>query len=1257
MSFGRPWFICCSDINYIVERHSHIIGRQIFEVSCSSSIQGKAVQDKISFLFNRYLQTRMDALFEEIIPHSRHIRVDQLTIDVGHISFESLDHDLIDEIIQKLEREISLLLLHDNTATEPDIVTQVINTGGSYLSLLKYFLLRGTLPWWAASEPSDSPLSAFDFLLSHNPDELVRLIMSVGHKPFARRRLVHQFPEEKIRPLIRLMEPSHAEFIFEYHAEVIRAQQVRQVIKNEESDFKKAVWEFIIMYLTSDRGSHFNRKEFVKTTLMSMAAHFNISFEGLLSLFASAIDVASWELKNVDSIQAIILEIAVESDFRPDNDLAIEQVVDSSPEIAQSRLDLLRYYLSFGSFPWWSVDTDEEDLQQQISVLLSEYPKTLESLIYSVGQREYSRKLMVKTFKEDILKRMLIAIEPENAEFISDYIQEVKITHTKTSLLKTQTESLREALWEFVLEYLLVDRGSEFNRQVFLESNVSKLASRYNIGFKELVIFMVNNIAVAHSRSSRHLNLFQDLTNLYHQKAWEREDLQGKPGSERIDIEQGLARSGVRLLDVLYFWIKLGYKPWWADQYAATSPQSLLEELIKDAPEDAILFLKHAGLQAGMRKRLIYQVPFPTLNKLFGLFPGAVEFLALSPALLEMLRSSNLISNSHGKIEERILLFSVWENLVSNYYQTIRPVDLVGSVIVALASWFQVSVSKLLSSFKFSGIEQLNSIMVLVQQDLPEYSSGPLFQDKDLHDDDWTRVSLEKALTRFSKENNPKAEGREELLGTGLSILLVFLQTGKLPAHFQHLTQASVNEFLKVLVLLLFQERPSEIVGQLERAAYRGEHFLRIYELFSADNSIEERTVRRELQPFLEKNILLYIQQHGYLEPGQSIRSFIDMQIKEPAGLRSSEFLKALLRHSSVSMQLAHYYKNEIAYQFIDRMVRQSGWGSGTTAFLKPFNTWLLSTVDDPLDQARLDLLFRTFNFMMIGEEVTIGSIRSYLDRLFKFLFDRDYQLMLKLLRLVQRLPTIDSKSLLVLDSGSLADVKSALEPYNTFNAISTEVTKGLNESEALSLKELFPDIEAQKALEKRILEQELVLNDPERSEEADLFSEKDKIYIHNAGLVLLHPFFSTYFNRLQMLDKGDFINADMRHRAVHLLQYLAFGTDNSEEHELVLNKLLCNMPVEESVLSGIELTEQEKRVSAELLNAVIAQWDKLKNSSPESLQVSFLQREGVLYKTDDTWNLRVEQRGYDVLLQTLPWGLGMIKTSWMTNFIAIEWT
>jgi len=165
-----------------------------------------------------------------------------------------------------------------------------------------------------------------------------------------------------------------------------------------------------------------------------------------------------------------------------------------------------------------------------------------------------------------------------------------------------------------------------------------------------------------------------------------------------------------------------------------------------------------------------------------------------------------------------------------------------------------------------------------------------------------------------------------------------------------------------------------------------------------------------------------------------------------------------------------------------------------------------------------------------------------------------------------------------------------------------------------------------------------------------------ESIYIGNAGLVLFHPFLETYFNRTGLMENGEFTNLTSRNRAVLLIQYLATGNTEHAEHELVLNKILCNVPLEEAIPVSFTATEQELQVTKGLLEEFIEHWDKLGNTSIDGLRKSFILRDGMLNFTDDYWSLRVEQRGYDILLQRLPWAYGQIKTSWMPFNLVVEW-
>ncbi|MBI5916471.1 MAG: hypothetical protein HY842_13930 [Bacteroidetes bacterium] len=161
-------------------------------------------------------------------------------------------------------------------------------------------------------------------------------------------------------------------------------------------------------------------------------------------------------------------------------------------------------------------------------------------------------------------------------------------------------------------------------------------------------------------------------------------------------------------------------------------------------------------------------------------------------------------------------------------------------------------------------------------------------------------------------------------------------------------------------------------------------------------------------------------------------------------------------------------------------------------------------------------------------------------------------------------------------------------------------------------------------------------------------------VYISNAGLVLLHPFLQLFFESLKVAKNGQIVKPG---KALQLLQFLATG-HTAPEYEMPLNKLLCGLLPEAFVPSKLRLTKKEKAECHQLLGAVIRHWSALKNTSPEGLQGTFLCREGKLSrKPDGGWLLQVEQQTVDILLDNLPWGIGMVKLPWMPEMLWVEWS
>ena len=233
---------------------------------------------------------------------------------------------------------------------------------------------------------------------------------------------------------------------------------------------------------------------------------------------------------------------------------------------------------------------------------------------------------------------------------------------------------------------------------------------------------------------------------------------------------------------------------------------------------------------------------------------------------------------------------------------------------------------------------------------------------------------------------------------------------------------------------------------------------------------------------------------------------------------------------------------------------------------------------------------------------------------------------------------------------------------------INSENIKLLNES--VLLKPIIKQLQHEKILttnniatekiKKKIISTDEEINIKKNKKEAAMKAneqvQEEGIFTTLAGLVLLHPFLSSLFAVLNLLQNKQFINLQAQEKAINILYYLATGNTAAEEYELIIPKILCGFPIENIITKSTDLSAVEMEEADGLLTAVIAQWNILKNTSPTGLREGFLKRNGKVFTKNTELYIQVETGSIDMLLDQLPWGLNIIKLPWIKNIIRTEW-
>jgi len=169
-------------------------------------------------------------------------------------------------------------------------------------------------------------------------------------------------------------------------------------------------------------------------------------------------------------------------------------------------------------------------------------------------------------------------------------------------------------------------------------------------------------------------------------------------------------------------------------------------------------------------------------------------------------------------------------------------------------------------------------------------------------------------------------------------------------------------------------------------------------------------------------------------------------------------------------------------------------------------------------------------------------------------------------------------------------------------------------------------------------------------------FADEGPIQIGNAGVVLVAPYLPRLFDRLGLTAERRFVSDAARERAVHLLQVIVDERGDAPEPLLVLNKLLCGLPIDAPLPREIEVLDAERAAIDGLLQAVIAHWSAIGKTTVAGLRQTFLQREGRLVREGEAWRLQVAPGPYDMLLDRLPWGYAMLTFPWMEGLLHVDW-
>lgn len=1269
---------------------AHIIRRYSFDITYDSRPKAFALQDKVSMLFRQSISNSVDELLQQLIPADMMASIDGLVLNIGAIPVKDMETELPAKILLALRQMLTDLLHHQHAGTQHTINGDITIRKGDdrQLELMTFFLLQGVMPWWATATERAQPGDIILELSRSSPGKLADFIRSIGRSRSVRERIVWQFPVTVLQAIVAVLEPAEALFIIAGSREILLLQQQQQLLHTETSELEKAVWLFMLTYLIMERGSNFNRKEFVRSNLLQLAGHFNLSYDTILALFYEA----WWHYKSSmpetglgSYIKSLYEELTATPQRKPVNggDPSYKKLMADTGE----QINVLRYYLLYGAIPWWAPGVTPASLQQMFANTGYRATASLKQMLQVVLQHATAAGRW-----NNLMQTNAAAVEK------TGYLREIKTWADDTIAAApfAPDTGIKQLLLRDVILHLLTYGSISWWGKAYAHFSLNSLLEQLAAQHPDQTLTVLEYAATLPAAMQRLVTgvkpsvFFRLLKTSGMSTA--AEEVYDNVYTLLIAVQQFIFITAQPLEAFILqaIWQSLA-----ATRYRRIHKEILLQHLfLPTRPE--------APVAAPRMIRFLLQQLLPVINHLSGntvlasdlqawTFPVAAaqgperlpaqfpvspqtvtkwlqQFLntGLLPAeagntsagyaarLLQWLYEYH---EAHIKILQDSITFSPslfvrLEELFLQLEPHIEPVQallqpwlekiIAADHLFAGGSAFAAGAFTAGSAFTTGNIFTSGSVFASGNSS----GVGSTFTG-DAGKRYQPAVAYRSLLQRMQRYTTITAERQQqEILEEARQLLVVFLTRHRLPEKLGTLSLSATNEIIKATVILLYHAAPG-ILQQLF-GSYRQQLAarLQVYGLFSFYAGAPDSHIRQSLDVYAVQDSLQLLQesagnsgQDGVTDLRKAVQFYRQRSRQE-----RKLFYSKILQHTALIEQMAQHLDEA---SFIGIMQDTPlGWTANTTDALHELQLTLEGMLPGSQEKTQLQQVFRRFHLLLLGAHIHVYDARSYALRFLDFI--------------KTAAPGIAGALIARL-------VKSAQQPGALSYTHIRHVMPALQQEAQLSV-----NAERHRALLRESLYEKdrqqvtaavtPTADDPDiQPPETESWSKVkkpplDTIYTGNAGLILLHPFIPYGFKRIGLVNDEGFVNREAQHRAVHLLQYMATGKEEHAEHELALNKILCALPLEEPVPAELLLTPEEKQLCEELLKVVIQRWEKMNNSSVEGFRAAFLQRDGALWEKDGDWWLRIEERGYDLILQTLPWGIGMIKAPWMEKTIYTEW-
>lgn len=488
-------------------KKQHCIESAILQVDYASEELAFAQSGVIEDFARDGLLAAINDVFDEISDSDFVLRIDLLEVDLGEIPLAWYRDDFAVRLRERVRESLQEQLLEQHIAGSE--AGGVVSREQSEFDLLCQFLTTGQLPWNAAFDAANTLDAMLQRVAQHRGEELLAFLRRSQSSATLLTRLGEQFSSAALARLF-------AAFSGVDHVEL--RQLVSDVLKlaggsasSALARSEAALWQALFRGYLSSASRRTSNDGVLQILIKALAAARDLApGQAVVSLLQAAQQDGDREY-----LQRALLRQA--RGFNVSGNGTMQHVLDNhdgaaiasgstqgAAMVRQFRFELQQAMRAGPS----------RELVSGWRSSLQRFREVIRELLLTEGQDVAVRRTVAHDFPEPIIRDMIVILEPVHHEFIEQLASQPQPWLANTAQQPLPETKARQALWEYSLAYLIVERGSRFNKKSYLGSVMRQLAAAANLAELELydsLVFQLQPAADHDSLREEMLSLLLEL--------------------------------------------------------------------------------------------------------------------------------------------------------------------------------------------------------------------------------------------------------------------------------------------------------------------------------------------------------------------------------------------------------------------------------------------------------------------------------------------------------------------------------------------------------------------------------------------------------------------------------------------------------------------------------------------------------------------------------------------------------------------------